>query len=33
MTINMGGLEEGTKTTMEVDSSIIKVATKSIQVA
>jgi hypothetical protein len=28
----MGGVEEGTGTTMEVDSSVIEVATKSIQV-
>jgi hypothetical protein len=29
----MGGAKEGTETTMEVDSIVAKVATKSIQVA
>jgi hypothetical protein len=29
----MGGAEEGTETTMEVDSITVEVATKSIQVA
>jgi hypothetical protein len=29
----MGGLEEGTGTTIEVDFGIVKVVTKSIQVA
>jgi len=29
----MGGLKEGARTTMEVDSGIVKVATKNIQVA
>jgi hypothetical protein len=29
----MGGADKGTGTTMEVDSIVVKVATKSIQVA
>jgi hypothetical protein len=29
-TISMGGVEEGTITTMEVDSIVIEVATKNI---
>jgi hypothetical protein len=32
-TISMGGVEEGTRTMMEVDSIVVKVITKSIQVA
>jgi hypothetical protein len=31
--VSMGGLEEGTRTMMEVDSIVAKVATKSSQVA
>jgi len=31
--INMGGAKEGIKTTMEVDSIVVEVATKSIHVA
>ncbi len=32
-TVSMGGAKEGTETTMEVDSIVAKVATKSTQVA
>jgi hypothetical protein len=31
--VNMGGAKEGIKTTMEVDSIVVEVATKSIHVA
>jgi hypothetical protein len=32
-TISLGGVEDGIRTTMEVDSSVAEVATKSTQVA
>jgi hypothetical protein len=32
-TVNMGGVEKGTRTTMEVDPIVAEVATESTQVA